>query len=279
VGVEIVREALRIFSGRGARFLGAAVAFYALLSAAPLFVVVLRATGAVFGKARAESALWAGLGTWLAPDGVATVRTMTERLDATQASGSILGTVLVVYGSTRLFRAMRRALNVLWGVDLEGVERSRGRVKKYAVRYGAAFGFIVFAAALVGSILLVKATFAVLGTISESAPSFLWALDAALSGALAYALFLVLLRFLPETDVTWREAAVSALVATLLFAFGSELVSLYLRHKHVADLYEGASAVVLVVLWVYYSTQVFFLGACVGAAMHAQRTREAPLER
>lgn len=265
--MELFREALRIFSGRGARFLGAAVAFYALLSAAPLFVVLLRATGAVFGRARAESALWSGLGAWIAPDGVTTIRTMTERLDAIEASGSVLGSILVVYGSTRLFRAVRRALNHLWGVDLEAIERARPRVKRYAVRYGAAFALVLFAATLISALLLVKAAFAIVHT----PPLLLWAIDTGLSITLAYVLFVVLLRFLPETDVTWREAATSALVATILFTIGSELVSLYLRHQHVADLYEGASAVVLVVLWVYYSTQVFFLGACFGAAQRSRR--------
>jgi uncharacterized BrkB/YihY/UPF0761 family membrane protein len=64
---DVLRRALRLFSGKGARFLGAAIAYYALLSAAPLFVLVLRVVGAVFGRARAESALWGGLGQWLAP--------------------------------------------------------------------------------------------------------------------------------------------------------------------------------------------------------------------
>jgi membrane protein len=62
-------------------------------------------------------------------------------------------------------------------------------------------------------------------------------------------------------------------VSTALFAVGSGLVTLYVRHKHVSDLYEGASAVVLAVMWVYYSTQVFFLGASVGAALR-QRASE-----
>src|SRR4051812_37311514 len=101
--VPLLREALRMFSGKGARFLGAAVAFYALLSAAPLFVVILYVVGAVFGRPRAESALWGGLATWVAPEGLEAVRGMTERLAQSQSSGSVVGVVLVIYGSTRLF--------------------------------------------------------------------------------------------------------------------------------------------------------------------------------
>ena len=263
---------MSIFSARGARFLGAAVAFYALLSAAPLFVVVLHIVGAVFGRDRAESALWGGLAHWLAPEGLETVRVVTDRLDQIEAKGSILGVLLVIYGSTRLFRALRRALNELWGVDLETIEGKRTKPVKYGVRYGGALLLTLFVALLLACLVAVKGTFAVLGTFGAQAPpSILWATDATLSVGITFVLFAVLFRFLPETDVTWREAAVSALVSTLLFGIGSVLVTMYVHHKKLGDLYAGASAIVVAVLWVYYSAQVFFLGACVGAALHEMR--------
>jgi membrane protein len=266
--LAVLRDALRLFSGKGARFLGAAVSFYALLSAAPLFVVLLHGVGAIFGRARAESALWGGLGTWLSPDGLATIRELTERVDRVEASSGVLGGALVIYGSTRLFRALRRALNELWDVDLEAVERRRSRARRYALRYGGAIALTAFSGVLVAALMLVKSAFALMGSLGAAPPdAVLWALDGGVSIGLAFVLFTVHFRFVPETDVTLGEAAASGAVTTLLFALGSSLVSLYLRHKKVADLYAGASAVVLTVLWVYYSTQVFFLGACVGAAL------------
>jgi membrane protein len=270
---RIARAAASIFSARGARFLGAAVAFYALLSAAPLFVVVLHLVGAVFGRDRAESALWEGLAHWLAPEGLESVRVVTDRLDRIEAKGSFLGIVLVVYGSTRLFRALRRALNELWGVDLEKVEGERGKAVKYGVRYGGALLLTLFVAVLLACLVLVKGAFAVLGTYgAQPPPSILWIFDATVSIGITFVLFVVLFRFLPETEVTWREASVSALVSTILFGLGSVLVTMYVHHKKLGDLYAGASALVVAVLWVYYSAQVFFLGACVGAALHRFRT-------
>ena len=267
----LLRAALRMFSGKGARFLGAAVAFYALLSAAPLFVVILYVVGAIFGRPRAESALWGGLATWIAPEGLEAIRGMTERLDRSEHTGSIVGVALVIYGSTRLFRGLRRAINQLWGIDLEAVEAARGRVSRYGRRYGGAMLLTLLVSLLVALLLIVKAAFSVLATWSTRAPpGVLWALDAVTSIALAFVLFCALFRFLPETNVTWRDAATSALVSTVLFAIGSGLVTLYVGHKHMSDLYEGASAIVLAVVWVYYSAQVFFLGACVGAALRAR---------
>jgi membrane protein len=272
----IARRAASIFSARGARFLGAAVAFYALLSAAPLFVVVLHLVGAIFGRERAESALWSGLSQWLAPEGLETVRGVTERLDRIEAGGSVLGGVLVIYGSTRLFRALRRALNELWGVDLEKVEGKRTKPVKYGVRYGGALLLTLLVAVLLACLVLVKGAFAILATYgAHPPPSFLWASDATLSVGLTFVLFVVLFRFLPETEVTWREAVVSALVSTVLFGAGSVLVTMYVQHKKLSDLYAGASAIVVAVLWVYYSAQVFFFGACVGAALH-EAEREPP---
>lgn len=269
--IVVIRRAFAIFSGKGARFLGAAVAFYALLSAAPLFVLVLRVVGAVFGRARAESALWGGLERWQTPESVATVRQLTERFDEHELSGSVLGTFLVVYGSTRLFRALRRALNQLWGIDLEAVENARGTAKKYGVRYGGALALALFVALLVGLIVAEKSAFALLATAGFAVPSVVfWTIDILTSVLITFVLFTVLFRFLPEAEVTLSEAAVSALISTVLFALGSSAVTLYLRHKHIADVYAGASAVVLAVVWVYYSAQVFFLGAAVGAAWHGR---------
>ncbi len=266
--MTVLGDALRLFSDKGARFLAAAVAFYALLSAAPLFIVILSVVGLAFGRTRAESALWGGLAPWVAPEGLTAIRGMTERLDGMERSGGALSAILVIYGSTRLFRALRRALNQLWGIDLESVERARPRVHRYGVRYGGALLLTFFSALLLALLIVVKAGFAMIATVTTRPPSaVLWGLDAVVSVALAFILFSALFRFLPEARVTLGEATTSAAASTLLFAIGSGLVTLYVRHKRLTDVYQGASAVVLAVVWVYYSAQVFFFGACVGAAM------------
>jgi membrane protein len=277
VKVPVLGDALRLFSDKGARFLAAAVAFYALLSAAPLFIVILSVVGWVFGRPSAESALWDGLAPWVAPEGLAAIRGMTERLESMQRSSGVVGVVLVIYGSTRLFRALRRSLNQLWGIDLESIERARPSVHRYGVKYGGALLLTFFSALLVALLILVKAGFAMMATLTTEPPSWvLWGLDAVVSVALAFALFWALFRFLPETRVTFREATTSAVVSTLLFAFGSAIVTLYVRQKRLGDIYQGASAVVLAVVWVYYSAQVFFFGACVGAAMRRGSERTDP---
>lgn len=265
--VPVLSRAFKLFSAKGARFLGAAVAFYALLSAAPLFLLVITVVGSVFGRHRAEQALWGGLERWVAPEGIATIRQLTENFEKLEASRSVLGVLVVIYGSTRLFRALRRAINQLWGIDLEEVEERRKTAVKYGLRYGSALALALFSALLVALIVVEKSAFA----LFDFPPGVVWTIDLLTSALITFVLFFVLFRFLPETDVTSREAAVSSLVSTVLFALGSTLVTAYVRHKHMNDLYAGASAVVLAVVWVYYSAQVFFFGACIGAALREER--------
>jgi membrane protein len=266
---EIARDAWRLFSGRGARFLGAAVAFFALLSAAPMTVLLLRAIGGIFGRDRAERALFEGLGTWLAPEGLTALRDLAERVDRSDSSSG-WGVLLLVYASTRLFRAMHRAVNELRGVDLERIELERSRTVRYGLRYGRALLLVTFLGVVVSALVVEKAVVAFLSRWGAGQGPLV-ALDLAVSAVLAFVLFLVFFRVLPEDDISWREAATSAVASTILFALGSSLVTYYLRHKQLDDVYAGAGALVVAVLWVYYSAQVFFFGGCIGAALAAKR--------
>ncbi|MFO0683078.1 MAG: YihY/virulence factor BrkB family protein [Sandaracinus sp.] len=261
---RVVREAARIFRARGARFLAAAVAFYTLLAAAPMCLVILTALGAVLGHERAEGALWDALGAWIAPEGLETAQALTAHLEQLEAREGVLGGVLLIYGSTRLFRALRRALNELWGIELEHVESARRTAHKYGVRYGGALGLVALATLNVALLAGVKTLIAFVPVTQ-----LVWALDFLASVLLAFALFAAVFRFVPETEVTWRDALASAAVTTVLFALGSSLVTLYVHRAHTSALYEGIGAVVVAMLWVYYSAQVFFFGACVGAVLHA----------
>ncbi|MCA9587263.1 MAG: YihY/virulence factor BrkB family protein [Myxococcales bacterium] len=270
---EVLRDSWRIFSGRGARFLGAAVAFYSLLSAAPLFLVTLHVVGAFFGRGRAEEALFSGLGVWLAPEGVTAVRRLTHDFEAHGSQG-VIGVLLVLYGATRLFRAMRRALNTLWGVDLAAVEEREPTVARYAKRYGVALLLAALVTVLVLAMLVIKLGFAVVARWGlTEAPRVMDAAELGVNVLLAFMLFAALYALLPAVKVSARHVLFGAALSTILFAAGSYAVSAYLRHKAIGDLYEGAGALVLAVLWVYYSAQVFFLGASVTAALREREAR------
>jgi len=271
--VELAARAGKLFSARGARFLGAAVAFYALLSAAPLLVVALHVVGALFGRDRAADALWEGLERWMAPDSLAELRVVTDRWGRLESSRSVIGAVLTLYGSTRLFRALRRALNLLLDIDVEAIDAARGTAHKYRARYGAALLSTGLVALLLACLVVVKGGVALLTTLeAPSSHALVWTLDGFSSIALAFVLFVALFRLLPEATVSWRDATWGALVSTALFSLGSAVVTIYLRHKRLDDLYAGAGAVVVAVLWAYYSAQVFFFGACVVAARRERPT-------
>jgi len=170
---------------------------------------------------------------------------------------------------------MHRALNELRGVDLEEVEEKRSHAVRYGLRYGRALLLTTFLGLIVSALVVEKAVIAFLSQWGAGRGPIV-ALDLALTVTLAFALFFVLFRVLPEDRISSCEAAVSALSSTVLFAAGSSLVTHYLRHKNLGDVYAGAGALVVAVLWVYYSAQVFFFGGCIGAAMATRRGQRGP---
>ena len=273
---SIAREAFRIFRARGARFLGAAVAFYALFSAAPLVVVVLHVVGLVMGRARAEGALFPSLQHWLAPEGLEVLRSLALKLEDLREGGGIVGAVVLVYAGTRLLRALKRSLNALFGIDTERVEAERPSVIKYAIRYGSALIIMLLVAVFVALLVLVKAAFAFVAAYGQvETDHAIWAADWVLSVGITFALFTALLYALPDARVPVRAALLGALLSTVLFALGSSLITAYVRTKQANEVYQGAGAVVMAVLWVYYSAQTFFLGASLSAALRQRATSSA----
>lgn len=266
--VMILRRAFRIFSGRGARFLGAAVAFYAIASIAPLFVVVLHAVGAIFGRHAAEGTLFQSLGHWLAPEGVDAVRDVTLKLDASEKTHTVAGVLLVLYASTRLFRSLKRALNHLWSIDAERIEKERKAPIRYARRYATAALLLVLVIAVISALTATKLAIALVSNYGRvDAPALLVVVDWGLSLGATFVLFYAFFKLLPEEHVESRSAAAGAALSMALFALGSAAITAYVRHKLTADLYGGATTLVMGVLWVYYTAQVFFFGASVVAAM------------
>ncbi len=266
--VTILRRSFRIFSGRGARFLGAAVAFYAIASIAPLFVVILHAVGAIFGRPTAENTLFQSLGHWLAPEGVEAVRQVTLKLDASEKTHTVAGVLLVLYASTRLFRSLKRALNHLWSIDAEAIERERKAPVRYAHRYATALVLLALVIIVISAITATKVAIALFASYGRvDAPALLVLLDWGLSLGATFVLFFAFFKLLPEEHVDSREAATGAALSMVLFALGSAAITAYVRHKLTTDLYGGATTLVMGVLWVYYTAQVFFFGASVIAAM------------
>ena len=262
-GRDIARDALEMFSSRGARLLSGSIAFYALVSVVPILVIALRVAGALVGEGKVAVALHADLARWVGNDGASTVLSLVAVAKGHTGSSwsGLLSALVLVYASTRLFSQLTRALDLLWDSEAPESKGIWASLRRQLVRRSLAF-FMV----LVIGLLLVGDTLLHMGLAAsrrlggfESFP-ISRAVEAAASFGVAVALFSLMFRLLPRARVTIRDAAVGGAVTALLFTLGSLAITAYVTRKDVS-LYGAASSMVMLLMWVNYSAHVFFLGA------------------
>lgn len=262
---QLLQQALEGFSRHRGDLLAAALAFYALLSIAPLIVVAVGIAGMVLDAQTAQREMLRTLRDSLGPTGAATVNGWVEQASGGGELASIVGIVLTVLAASRFGEQLRSALNQCWNIDVYLAQGFRSSVKDYLQRRVYAFLLTLASGPL---LLAVVASRALLTGFHERLFKFqLWqGLEVHLlqlgvswlSVALACTL---VFRYVPDTRVAWKNALVGASVTSLAFNVGNGVVGLYLGRASVTAAYGAAGSLVVVLLWLYFSAQVLLLGA------------------
>lgn len=260
--LDLFRDAYRVFATRGGRVLAGALAFSALLSVVPLFVVAVRFASLMIGAEAAQRALHVNVERWVGPDLAATIDGWLRDSHAASAGTSLLGVAALIYGSTRVFATLTRAFDMLWGVDPMASSTLRQKVERFVER--RVLGFVLV---LLVGLLLVALVFGhtVIGVAREYSPIEAFPIDRFLEyGASLLAtigLFALLYKVLPSERVAARSALMSAAVTAVLFTLGSLAISAYLAHRGDESAFGAATSAVLLLIWIYYAAHVFFFGA------------------
>lgn len=274
-----VRAALRVFLSRDGRFLSAAIAFYALLSAVPLAYLSLWIATLFVSAEAARAALEGELGRWTGPALAGAVARWAEQARSGHGLGLLSGIVLA-YSATRLFAALERGLNAMWELDVDPrvVRPKRDKVKDQIRTRGLAF----VVATLLGFVLAFVVAFRAGVAAADRAGAELSRVSSVLEwiGSLVVAtgLFFLLYTVLPRERARPRETLVGAAVSALLFLLGAHAVTKYVAHK--GDV--GLGETLLVLLWLRYAAQVFLLGAAIVGVYLRSRgalpAKEPPIE-
>jgi membrane protein len=246
--------------------LGASVAFYTLLSLAPLLLIVVAIAGLVYGQQAATGQLVWQIEDLIGRPGAQIVQTLLA--SASFRGGGTLATVLgllaLAYGASTVVAELRDALNTIWCVRRR--ERSGWRSVVSLLRDRT----LAFAAVVcIGFLLLLSLTFnAALAALTAryawmlpASPVFLQIVDFCVSYFVITFLFALVYKLLPDLQLEWRDVIPGALFTALLFSIGRFLIGMYLGRAGVESTYGAAGSLVVLLFWVYYSAQIFFLGA------------------
>ena len=258
--------------------MGAALAFYALLSLMPLLLVAISIAGLIFGPKAAESGILHQIQLVMGAQRAKILQALLEGAQ-NKADGllaTILGTLTLMFGATGVLTELRDAMNIIWDVPirpLSTVQEIASLVKERLWSLALVLAIVV----LLTASLLVSTWISALGALSALPrnEAVLHIVTAMVSFVLVTILFGAVYKVVPRVPIEWPDVILGAAVTSLLFTLGNLILGLYLGKASFASTYGAAASSVVFAIWVYYSSQVFFLGAEFTRAF-AQRYGSAP---
>ena len=275
--LPMLKRSVQGWMDDNASSLGAALAFYTLLSLAPLAIIIIAVAGLFIGSSHAQDLLVAQLSQLM---GDKPAHTIADIVASTRSRYSGLATILgfaaLMGGATTVFVELRRDLDVIWRCK---AEKSKGWLNFLLTR-AIALGIVLG----IGFLLLVSlAASTAISALTDTVGSAIVARAGEFAGSFLVItlLFAAIYKLLPSRRIAWGDVWVGAAVTSLLFWIGKYLIGLYLGKAAVGSAFGAAGAVVVVIVWVYYSAQIFFLGAEFTreyATRHGSKRGEADLQ-
>jgi membrane protein len=259
---KLLKDTVLAFIDDEALSRGAAIAFYAVTSIAPVLLIVIAIAGLAFGHDAAENAVKGELSALMGEQTAAVVQTAVA--NASGKSSGILATLIgiatLIVTASGVFGEMQSALNVIWKVQPSGTTLSRlVRARAASLGLVAALGFLLMVSLVVSAGLTAFGNY--LNSLFPFGALVLSILNVAVSLLLISLLFAAIYKVLPDRHLQWRDVILGAIVTAVLFTLGKALIGWYIGSSAVASSYGAAGALIVLLLWVYYSAQIFLLGA------------------
>jgi membrane protein len=274
--VSLLIETWRYFASHDGRLLSGAIAFYASLAIAPLGVVALLIASLVMSESAAREELVGQVAAFLGPELAGFLIDAIVKLgdEATSFAAPVVGAVFMLYISARLFAMLRRALNHMWGIRPKLlVHASRSETLQLVERRLLAFAMVlVFGSSLIALVVLHSGAAAAAHLFGDSRHMLTLAEFGSAFAVIAPLIALVY-RWLPDAVISWRDVWVGAAVTCLFVLGGSFLIGIYLGYASPASIYGAAGSLIVLLLWIYYTTQIFLLGAVFTRAWARHRGR------
>ena len=260
--LRLLKESAASWSGDYAPSMGAALSYYTLFSIAPLLLIVIAVAGMVFGADAARGEIFGQLRGLLGDEGAQAVEGLLQAANkpGTGIVSTITGVLVLLLGATTVFNELQNALDRIWRAPAR--VRSSGIWNLLRTRL-LSFGMVLGIAFLLMVSLVLSAALSALGKwwAPAGAEALMHLLDIVLSFGLMTVMFALIYRYIPRAHVAWHDVWIGAAVTSILFAIGKFLIGLYLGKSSVASSFGAAGSLAVMMVWVYYSAQIFLLGA------------------
>lgn len=243
--------------------LSAALAFYTILSVAPLLVIVTAIAGWVFGSEAATKQLEDQSRSFIGDAGAEVLKTTVDHAKRPGEGiiATVIGVATLLLGASGVFGELQSAMNIVWNVKPKPGRGFLAKIRDRFISFGMvlAVGFLLLVSLVITTILAGVGGY--LSDLVPGLPTLMHIANFVLSFAVVAVLFALIFKFLPDVKIAWRDVWFGALVTAGLFTLGKYLIGLYLGQAGVATPFGAAGSVVAFVVWVYYSGLIVFFGA------------------
>jgi membrane protein len=243
----------------------AVIAYYAIFSLPGLMVVIITAAGYFFGQDVVSERILAQITATMGADTSRQVQEIIDKASGTKNSvwATIVGIITILVGATGVFAQFQKSLNIIWEVKADAAKS--GFLSMLRARLFS-FGLIISIAFILIASLVISTTLAAFGEwlsghFSQSLLIILQAVNFILSLMILAFLFALMFKFFPDARIKWRHVWVGSIVTALLFELGKYIISLYFGKAHPGSGYGAAGSIILILLWVSYSSMIVFYGA------------------
>lgn len=261
---QLVRQSVHAWNDDYASSMGAALAYYTTFSLAPLLIIVIAVAGLAFGQEAARGEIVSQLGGLVGAEGAKAVEELLKSASRPTSSvlASIVGLAALLLGATSVFAELQSSLDRIWRAP--ALQQASGVLALLRARL-LSFGMVIAMGFLLLVSLVIGAALAALHKWSETMlPAGLVVLNLlnlAVGFGVTTLLFAAAYRILPRARVAWADVWIGAVVTAALFSVGKYLIGLYLGRAGVSSGFGAAGSLVIILVWVYYSAQIFLLGA------------------
>ena len=260
---SLLKQAFESWNEDKAARLAAALSFYAVFAIAPVLIIAVAVAGQVLGSVQVQTQLLNQLTATIGPQGADLIQSMLEnaRKPTDSLVASILAIVTLILGAAGAFGQLQDALNTIWEVRARTGSAIRRLLAEKFLSFLMVMGLgLVLLASLITSTAL-SALNTPIGSPTTSMTDILGIINLFGSFGVITLVFAVILKVIPDVHIRWSDVWPGALLTAVLFTLGKYAIGWYLAHSSVGSTYGAAGSLVIILLWIYYSAQIFLLGA------------------
>jgi membrane protein len=261
--IDILKKTYSEWSEDKASRLAAALAYYSVISLAPILVILIAIAGLVFGKEAAQGQVVSEIRQFVGDLGAEAIQTVIVNTSDPQSGtfATIFGVITLLFGASGVFAQLQDGMNTIWEVQPKPGRGIFAVIKDrfLSLTMVLGVGFLLLVSLGISAALAAFGKF--LGGILPLPEVLLAILNFIISFCLITLLFAMIFKFLPDVKIGWRDVWIGAALTSFLFTLGKFILGFYLGRSSVTSAYGAAGSIVLILIWVYYSSQILFFGA------------------